>query len=471
MSKRIAITKLNASTIDILNTIRANAPYEYQQNVPEITTEEEIPKVGEAIFGYPAGANTFLNALINRIAMVRVNSATFNNDYAELKKGYLEFGETVEEVFVSIAKAKWFSVEKAENREFKRTLPDVRTAFHLINWRVVYPITIQNDELRMAFTSIGGVQDMIARIVDAIYTGANYDEFLLFKYLIIKAVTHGKMHPVQFDGSNLKDAAKAFRGMSNRLPFMSSLYNASGVPNTTPKERQYIFMDADFNAEFDVEVLASAFNMNKAEFMGKLKLVDSWTTFDNERFDAIRAESDGLEEVTAEELELMSEVKAVIVDSEWFQVYDNLTQFTEKFVASGLYWNYFYHTWKTLSTSPFSNAVVFVGDGASIAQPTSITLTVDSVEKSGETCIFTLVPADNETIAQSSLEFLQTPNNTTNGVAVHKYGAYIVPVEADSEAFHVEAEIKVKLGTKIYTTTGLNAVPTAGTTYTLTIPA
>ena len=136
MPKRIAVTSLNARTIDILNTIRANASAEYQSLVPEITSENDIPRVGEVLYGYPAMANQFINALVNRIAAVRVKSATFNNAYAELKKGYLEFGETGEEVFVNIAKAREFSAEKAEAREFNRTLPDVRSAFHTMNWRL-----------------------------------------------------------------------------------------------------------------------------------------------------------------------------------------------------------------------------------------------------------------------------------------------------------------------------------------------
>ena len=168
MAKRISISTLNASTIDILNTIRQNASYQYQQNVPEIDVANDIPKVGEVLYGYPALANEFINALVNRIALVKVKSATFNNAYAELKKGYLEFGETVEEVFVNICKAREFSAEKAEAREFKRSVPDVRTAFHSMNWRVQYPITIQDEDLRMAFTSVNGVQDLIARIVDSV---------------------------------------------------------------------------------------------------------------------------------------------------------------------------------------------------------------------------------------------------------------------------------------------------------------
>ena len=126
MPTRVAISALNASTIDILNTIRANASYEYQSTIPEITKATELPKVGEMLAGYPSLANQFLSSLVNRIALVRVKSATFNNAYAELKKGYLEFGETVEEVFVNITKAREFSTVAAEQRELKKKLPDVR---------------------------------------------------------------------------------------------------------------------------------------------------------------------------------------------------------------------------------------------------------------------------------------------------------------------------------------------------------
>lgn len=463
MPKRISVSTLNASTMDILNTIRQNASMEYQSLVPEVTKASDIPKVGEVLYGYPALANQFLSTLVNRIASVRVKSATFNDDYVELKKGYLEFGETVEEVFVSIAKAREFSAEKAESREFKRTIPDVKTAFHAMNYRVQYPITIQDVDLRTAFTSMEGVQDLIARIVDAIYTANEYDEYLLFKYLMIKAIAHGKMYPVSIgDGTDMKEAAVAFRGMSNQLGFMSTKYNISGVHTTTPRADQYIFMDAKYNAQYDVNVLASAFNMDKATFMGKLKLIDDWTTFDNERFDVITANSDQIEPVTAEELALMQNVKAVLVDREWFQFYDNKNEFTEKYVASGMYWNYFYNVWKTVSSSPFSNAIVFVTDGANVALPASFTVKVTNKSASDDATVLTVMPQLNTaSIATSSVQFVQTEALTSAGIAVHPYGAVIIPSGKASQDITLVATIN---GTTYTGKTAITSASTVGTT-------
>lgn len=465
MPRKIAVSTLNASTVDILNTIRANASQEYQNLVPEITKADEIPRVGEVVMGYPGLANQFLSALMNRIAAVRVKSATFNNAYAQFKKGYLEFGETVEEVFVNICKAREFSAEKAEARELKRSVPDVRTAMHIMNWRVQYPLTIQHRDLERAFLSADGVTDLIARLVGSLSTAAEYDEYLLFKYLIIKGVNAGAMYreplpnPAPGQMSNFNTAATAFRTVSNTLPFMSNKYNAAGVTTNTNKDAQLIIMDAHFNAAFDVNVLASAFNMDKANFMGKLMLMDDFTTFDNERFDVIRANSDMIEEVTAEELARMRGVRAIILDSEWFQVYDNLQQMSETQVASGLYWNYFLNVWKTVSYSPFSNAVVFMEGRDSV--PATIDITVDTVstDDQGRRVITFTSEYDN-------LVFEQTESLTRLGIAMHKYGALVMSATTIPTT---AVDIHSRLGDVLYTaSTNIGDMLVPGESITLT---
>ena len=464
MPKRIANTQLNGRTIDILNVIRTNASYAYQQSVPAISDAQGIPRVGEVLYGNPTLANEFINAQVNRIALVVVNSATFRNMYSDLKKGYIEYGESIEDIFVGIIKAVEFSPEKAAGREFKRSLPDVKSAFHTMNWRVMYPITIQREDLRRAFLSADGVENMITSILDQIYVSEQYDEFLLFKYLIIKSCAAGKAYPVAFDATQPKLAAVEFRKASNLLEFMSSKYNEAGVITNTPRERQQIFMDASYNATFDVEVLAGAFNMDKADFMGRLRLIDDFTTFDNDRFDVIRENSDQLEEVTAAELTLMADVKGVLVDENWFQVYDNENVMTDTPVASGLYWNYFYHTWKTVSHSPFANMIVFVDDGATVTAPASMTFKVSGVVKSDISTVINLEHVEGDTLQDTNYVFVQDSTSTAAGVAVHPYGSFIAPLAmSGTPAAEVDVAITPKLSINgvgytasaaIHTTTG-----------------
>lgn len=468
MATRIAQSTLNASSIDILNVIRQNASYDYQQSIPVVTKASQIPKVGEIICGTPAFANQFLNALVNRIALVRVQSATFNNPYSILKKGYLEFGETVEDIFVNIAKVVDFDPDKGEGREFKRSIPDVRSNFAVMNWRAMYPVTIQDEDLKRAFLSLDGTTSLIEKIVNSVYTAAEYDEFLLFKYLIIKAISKGQFYPVGVDATNTTNWATAFRGKSNLMTFMRNDFNASGVKTNTPKDRQVIFMDAQFNAKYDVDVLASNFHMDKADFIGRLFLIDDFTSFDNDRFEVIRNYSDGIEEITQDELTLLSKVKAILLDENWFQCYDNLNKFTEKYVASGLYWNYFYHTWKTVCSSPFANCIVFCENDATITLPADITYEIVDKSISETATVLSLeLQVDGSTLEPHSAQLIQTEQATQAGIAIQKYGALLIP----SSATATNLILSAKIGDTVYTAASsatINASNAVGDTVKLT---
>lgn len=462
MARKVAISTLNASTVDILNVIRTNASYEYQQNVPVVTQANTIPDVGQIIYGNPSFSNEFINALVNRIALVRIKSATFNNPYANLKKGYIEFGESVEDVFVSIAKVVDYNVEKAPSREFKRTLPTVDSVFYAVNWKVMYPITVQREELKLAFLSVDGVINLINKIIEQVYTAAEYDEFLLFKYLLIKSITKGKFYPVAV--SDNKSSAIAFRGYSNKLPFMNTDYNEYHVKNNTPKDRQIIFMDAQYNAEFDVDVLASAFNMDRANFMGRLYLIDDFTTFDNERFTVIRENTTGMEEVTEAELTLMANVKAILCDEDWFQVYDTESYMADTPVNAGLYWNYFYHNWKTIAHSPFANAIVFVDDSVDISALANVTVEVMDKSIAEESIVLTLVPQiDGVTMQDTGVKFIQTKACTIDGVGIQPYGAILIPSDKADNSYTLELQIN---GINYTATSAISSANKVGDTFT-----
>lgn len=342
---------LTANAAQVLNAIRANQNYDYQSRVPE-ATQGTLKQVGNAILSSFDLQNAFLNALVNRIALVLINSKMFYNPLRVFKKGTIEYGEIVEEIFVSIAKAHVYDPVVAEQEVFKREIPDVDAIFHKMNYKNFYKVTIQNEDLRQAFLSSQGISDLIARIVDSLYSGANYDEFLIMKNMIVDAVKNGRMASVtipEATAENAKSIITTIKSVSNALEFPSTAYNAQGVLTYTPKDRQVLILDTKFDAINDVEVLASAFNMDKAEFMGRRVLIDNFAD--------------------------LTGVPAVLVDESWWMVFDMQINFTEIYNAQGLYWNYFYHVWKLFSESPYSNAVVFTSNPNSV---TSVTVSPES---------------------------------------------------------------------------------------------
>ena len=128
-----------------------------------------------------------------------------------------------------------------------------------------------------------------------------------------------------------------------------------------------------------------------------------------------------------DEKEALNAIPLALVDEKFFMIYDNLNEFREVENGQGLYWNYFYHVWKTVSFSPFSNAIVFVDDGATITAPNTFTATIASVIDSESAKIITLEVADTATLGDRNVVFVQDEDSTEAGIAVHRYGAFIVP--------------------------------------------
>lgn len=353
MPTKPTVQNLNADGMKVFNTIRANMSTEFNDRVPE-GTRDNIKDVYNAMMSYQAGQNEFLSALVNRIGRVLITSKLYDNPLREFKKGFLEFGETTEEIFVNIAKAHEFNPSIAEEQWMKRVIPDVQAVFHKLNYKNFYKATISNDMLRQAFLSWNGISDLIARIVDSLYTGANFDEYLCMTNLINITMEAGHYYPITVSTITDETSAKAFlttlRATSNRLEFMSTSYNPMGVATHTPKRDQILIVSPETDAVVDVEALAYAFNMNKADIEQRKVLVDK----------------------------LPENVIALLVDKDWFMVYDNYQNFTEQYNGEGLYWQYWFHVWKTFSTSPFANIVVFTTDAATVTgvtvNPTTATV-------------------------------------------------------------------------------------------------
>lgn len=365
MAKRPTPFVLTGTSADIINAIRNSASVNFKDYVPYATPDaESVKEIGAIIMDNVSLRNEFINALINRIARVVVTSKLYENPIQMFKKGILEFGEVVEEIFVELAKPFEFDPETAETEVFKRELPNVRSAFHIMNYQKFYKVTISQAQLRQAFLSWEGVTDLIAKITEQVYTAANYDEFLVMKYLIAKRILAGQMALETYDTTAqrpMHELAEKFKQVSNSLEFMSPNYNLAGVRNYALKDNQYLIISAKADASMDINVLASAFNMDKAEFMGHRVMVDSFGALDIERLDELFKDDVTYTSPTAEEIEALNSVPAIIIDGDWFMVFDNLLEFTENYNGQGLYWNYFYHVWKTISTSPFANAIMFLG--------------------------------------------------------------------------------------------------------------
>lgn len=436
MAVKPKIKTLTNSSVDVLNAIRNNATTNYQNYVPIATADpESVREIGTIIMDYPQLQNEFLSALVNRIGRVLITSKMYDNPWSMFKKGMLEFGETIEEIFVNIAKPFQFDPSVAESKVFKREIPDVRAAFHIMNYQKYYKSTIQNDQLRQAFLSWEGITDLISKIVDAMYTGANYDEFQTMKYMLAKHILNGHLYPITIpavNANNMKDITSVIKGVSNNYEFMSSKYNIAGVQTFSKKEDQFLLIDSKFDASMDVEVLASAFNMEKAEFLGRRVLIDSFGSLDIARLNELFANDPTYTEISEDELMALDAIPAVLVDRNWFMIFDNFYNFTEQYNGEGLYWNYWYHVWKTFSISPFANSALFIPGTPTV---TSVTVSPATATVKVGQSISISATVVTEYFAPQSVNW----STNTEGVEVSKAGVVTI---GQNVAGGTEVEVK-----------------------------
>ena len=438
---------LDTQVLNILNAIRNNASNEYRDYVPPITDVSQLREIGTIIMDMPALQNQFLSALINRIGRVLISTRMYENPWSRFKKGMLDYGETVEEIFTNIAKPFEFEgSHTTPTTQFKKHMPDVRAAFHVMNYQKYYPVTIEQQKLKMAFLSADGVSNLIGDIVNSIYTAANYDEFLTMKYLLAKTILNGRMYPIEVaeaNAANAKDIVTTVKANSNILEFPSDKYNPAHVFQHTPKSEQIIFINANFDAVVDVNVLASAFNMDKAQFMGQRVLIDSFGSLDRDRLALLFADDPNYVPLTDAEIAALDKVPMAVVGEKFFMVFDNLNEFTESYNGELLYWNYFYHQWKTFSSSPFENALVYV--------PT--TPTVSSVE---------VTPDTANAKAGSSLQL-------TVDVATTGFAPKTVTYESDTEGVEITEGGVVQIGEDVSGTVTITVKSTFDETKTATV--
>jgi hypothetical protein len=355
-----------------------------------------LHNIGQYIMQYEAYQNAYLTALVNRIARVIVTSRMWKDKWAVFDMGKMDYGETIEEIFVNIAKPHSYDPAKAETQVFKREIPDVRAAFHSMNYQKFYKVTISNDQLRQAFLSYYDMNELIARIVDSLYTAMNLDTFLTKKYMLAREAINGGIYtvvtkPISGDGADPDDAITKYRQYTNNLEFLKTLYNRAGVRNSTPIADQVIIVPNEAEAILGVKVLAAAFNLSEVDYISKRIAVDSFEfdADDEARLAELFANDDTYKPFTDEEKKALQSISAVKLAKDWFMCFDNFEQFTENYNGEGLYWQYFFHVWKTFSVSPFANAVLFTSQvsevtavtvspaTANVAQGTSIVMTAE----------------------------------------------------------------------------------------------
>lgn len=335
---------MNINGVEVLNSIRSTimangSVIDYADRIPE-ATQDNLKDIGKALFSYEPAMNQFLNELINRIGLVYVHDKLYNNKLKFLKRGYLEYGDSIEEIFVDLAKAIHFVPAPATGNEcdvYKQYKPEIVSAFHRVNREDTYPITINEEMLKRAFTGYQAFSSFVAGIFNSVYRADEVDEYILFKQLLGETLSNSYL--VQVTKPTDKTTSEAFsiamRSNGLALEYVSRKYNSAGVATNTDLSDQILILRSDIVPVIDVTQLANNFNLNLAQpISGRIIVIDDFGQGNDN-------------------------IIGGIIDRDFSMIYDTVYKTDSIYNPRHLYWNYFLHHHQIIASSPFANAIGF----------------------------------------------------------------------------------------------------------------
>lgn len=297
-----------ADSLQILNAIRDVAGAEYQARIPE-ATRNNIASIGNTILSYAPSANAFFTGLLNRIGKVVVERMEGVEDiYDVFENGKLEFGDTIQKIFVDIPSAQAFD-GTATTSMLSQSKGAIHVEYTKVDRKIFYKTTISVAQIKEAFTSVAKLDEFVRALIESMSTALAYDKYVMltntlaehvkyvvnaegcaladssdnkeFRKLVLPAsvaVWNNTTKEIEWSATGAKVFLKLLRVASRGLKFPHPL--SYGDPDLTSEEldnegtitvvrtpvsKQVCALEISTMATIDVDALAVLFNIDKAE--------------------------------------------------------------------------------------------------------------------------------------------------------------------------------------------------------------
>ena len=331
----------------------------YQTQIPLVDDYTSSQVYGQSLLNLPSDLrNKFIQSLVNRIAYTRFMMDYFENPLRELAGDDLPLGAIGQEIYVNPARGRVYDINDFAGLLVKYE-SDIKAEYTEINFDVQYPVTIIRKELEKAFVSWGDFESFLMGISTSLYNGAYIDDYKYTKKLITNAYVNNavQMETVSFAGATpTKDELESLTARLRQayLDFMvpSTKYNAwkkvggygRSIVSWSKPENIVVFVSNKMASILDVQVLANAFNIDKAELVGRVYYVEDFDILD----DSGEVIVDG------------SNIVALICDRRWFKIREKDMFMDEFYNANNRSWQSYLNVIKSFNYSLFANALMLV---------------------------------------------------------------------------------------------------------------
>ena len=364
----------------------------YHKYVPVVTDSTTIGEFGQPILD-SANVNVLNDfvGLLKKVVATAVYNKTFNNPLAGLEGERMPLGQFIEDVYVNPAKARGFNVNDFAGL-LQKYEAEIATQYLTVNSDLQYMVTITREKIRNAFTSWGNLENFVSGMVNSLYNGAYITRYNQTKGLVLSAYTGNNVQietvSAVSDAATAKALVKKMRATFSKMQIPSTRYNAwnkvkggnLALKTWSDPEDVVVLISADVEANLDVEVLASAFNMSKADFLGRVIVVDDFSQYAEDGTVAVNG----------------SAIQAMICDRAWFKIKTQDFAMDEFYNMNNRTWQYGLNDVRMVNYSLFANAVCFATSMPTIdatdidVEESSVSINVGEKKK----VLFDITPAN-----------------------------------------------------------------------------
>lgn len=334
----------------------------YAKQIDDITPTTDISVLSSQLFDNENLMNEFLNVLIKRIVYTQiVNFKLFNNPLSFLEGERMPLGAIGQEIFINPANGRKFDVNDFAGLLAKYE-SDVKVQYMHLNSDIQYPVTITRAKLKDAFVSWANLETFISGITNSLYNGAYIDRYNFTKGLVAQAYNNNHVVTQVIQNPNTETLAKQFltqaRTIYLNMQEPSSQYNAWAqvggygyAPLTWAEGDDIVFLIRnDIGAYLDVNVLAQAFNIDKAQLLGRVKYVQDFSERDKQGNVIV----DG------------SKILGIMCSKDWFRIKNQEITMDEFYNANNRTWQMYLNDVNMFQYSLFAPAVCFATESPNV---------------------------------------------------------------------------------------------------------
>ena len=298
---------------------------------------------------FSATANQFISAIVNKIVYQRVEAGSFTNPFKKYDGYPVNYGDTIENIFVPPAKGYKFNPDATN--PFSKKKPTVQALYATINFEMQYKVTIEDALLRRACLSEYGFMNLIDYILASLKKGMDLDEyFATIGMLNNPDIFADGIEEIEKGADDAQTAAKVTKKIVDTVSAFTLPMTANNkLHQLNPSRRSdcLLVIKYDLYNSINLDFLTGVFNLDKVDLVNNIIIVDSFQV----------AQDDG--QIPAG-LELVGEdIDFMLLDTNGFDNHVALQDNGMIYNPEGKYTNHYTNLWKIISFKYWHNARAF----------------------------------------------------------------------------------------------------------------